>query len=84
MKTLKLKKRYSGYYTNRVGDIIKKKKKNYLKSDEWQATIEKYSHTAKDFEGKEVEIFDELTDAFYGTTKKEVSQSLTNWIINNL
>lgn len=80
MLTLSLNKKYSGEYTKRVGNIQVIVNK-YSKG--WEGVIQKYSYTAKDFEGNEVEIFDNITDNFYGTTKKEVCSILTNWIINN-
>ena len=82
MYTLNLNKKYKGYYYKRFNDIQVIVEKNYF-SGNWQGVIQKYTHTAKDVEGAKVEMFDNLTECFYGETKKEVSYSLTNWILNN-
>ena len=81
MYTLNLNKKYKGYYIKDL-TIYKLVEKNYF-SGNWQGVIQKYTHTTKDVEGAKVEMFDNLTEAFYGETKKEVSYSLTNWILNN-
>ena len=82
MYTLNLNKKYQGYYHKRFNDIQVIVLKNDF-SGGWEGVIQKYTHTAKDVEGTKVEMFDNLTECFYGKTKKEVSYSLTNWILNN-
>ena len=81
MATLKLNKKYSGYYTNRAGDI----KVTVLKySQGWSGIIERFTHTAKDLENNTVEMFEAISDEMFAPTKKEVCETLTNWIIKNL
>lgn len=81
MQTLNLEKKHSGYYSKRVGNIQVVVSKY---SQGWEGTIQKYSHTAKDVEGNKVEIFENITDCFCSSTKKEVCSILTNWILKNL
>ncbi len=78
--TLNLDKKHKGYYTKRVGltQIIVSK---YSKG--WEAVIQKYSYTAKDVFGTEVDIYENMTDTFYAPTKKEVSSDLAHWIYKN-
>jgi len=80
MATLSLNKKYTGYYTKRVGNIQVIVSK-YSKG--WEGVIQKYTHTAKDILGNDVEMFENITENFLGETKKEVYTQLTNWILNN-
>lgn len=77
---LSLTKKFKGYYSKRVGGIQVVVAKNN-DSNGWSGSIEIYTHTAKDFEGTKVEMFDVLT-SYNGLTKNEVYSALKNYLMN--
>lgn len=82
-KTMKLKLNKNGVssYSNRVGDILISVYKQYI-TGEWVGIIETYTHTAKDFNNNEVEIFNELF-IWKTNTKKDTCSALVEYIKNN-
>ena len=77
---LSLTKKYQGYYTKRVGDIRVIVEKN-PESKGWSGCVESYTHIAADVEGTKVEMFETLIE-YAASTKKEVCDGLTNYILN--
>ena len=78
---LSLNKISKGLYEKTSGDIkVTVEKMNW--TGYWKGTVEKYTHTAKDFSGNDVKCYDILFE-WKSLTKREVSQGLVNWIENN-
>ena len=79
MKVLKLNKIRKGTYSKRVGEILITIQ-NCYNGNGWSGTIKKYTHTAKDMMGNNVDMFELIVEPFEQKTKKEVSKMLINYI----
>ena len=78
---LSLNKVRQGHYEKTSGDIrVTVEKMNWTKY--WKGTIEKYTHTSKDFSGNDVKCYDILFE-WKSLTKREASEALVHWIQNN-
>ena len=75
-----LKRKYTGYYELIEGVL----KLSILKTNknEWESCIEVFSHTSKDFEGNDVNIYNVIGENQFSNTKKDAYHNLEQQIKN--
>lgn len=75
-----LKRKYTGYYELKEGKLlvsIIKTSKN-----EWESCLEVFTHTTKDVEGNDVDIYEVIGDNQFSDTKRGAYINLEQQIRN--
>jgi hypothetical protein len=75
-----LKRKYAGYYELKEGNLLVSITKT--SSNEWESCIEVFTHTAKDIEGNEVDIYEVIGENQFSDTKKGAYRNLEQQIRN--
>ena len=75
-----LKRKYSGYYELKEGNLLVSIVKT--SSNEWESCVEMFTHTAKDVEGNDVDIYEVIGENQFSDTKRGAYINLEQQIIN--
>ena len=75
-----LKRKYTGYYELKEGNVLVSIVRT--SSNEWESCLEIFSHTAKDVEGNDVDIYDVVGENQFSDTKKGAYKNLEQQIRN--
>ena len=75
-----LKRKYSGYYELKEGNLLVSIVKT--SSNEWESCVEMCTHTAKDVEGNDVDIYEVIGENQFSDTKRGAYINLEQQIIN--
>ena len=75
-----LKRKYTGYYELKEGNVLVSIVKT--SSNDWESCLEIFSHTAKDVEGNDVDIYDVVGENQFSDTKKGAYKNLEQQIRN--
>jgi len=75
-----LKRKYTGYYELKEGNVLVSIVRT--SSNEWESCLEIFSHTAKDVEGNDVDIYEVVGENQFSDTKKGAYVNLEQQIRN--
>ena len=75
-----LKRKYTGYYELKEGNVLVSIVKT--SSNEWESCLEVFTHTSKDIEGNDVDIYEVIGENQFADTKKGAYANLEQQLRN--
>tara|TARA_R100001198_G_C5230213_1_gene209656 strand:+ start:493 stop:732 length:240 start_codon:yes stop_codon:yes gene_type:complete len=75
-----LKRKYTGYYELKEGNLLVSIVKT--SSNEWESSVQAFTHTAKDIFGKNVDMYEVIGENQFSDTKKGAYINLEQQIRN--